>query len=193
MLEVKNIVNREINGIPKMEYWVQMQVQMEVCELNECDFLETRFIEYANLAEYEADTITPYKGRMMLFMTANGKPLYEYEPIISVSNDICNDVSDTWHESMMEKNQSLTWIKNIYWKLDQLSCVLVLRNKLWFKVAVPQLKELWTIIEKEKESGYSHRQPKKTQRSKIVGAANIGAANSSEDLIMKSQCYINIL
>ena len=71
MLEVKNIVNREINGIPKMEYWVQMQVQMEVCELNECDFLETRFIEYASLAEYEADTITPYKGRMMLFMTAN--------------------------------------------------------------------------------------------------------------------------
>ena len=119
-------------------------------------------------------------GQTARFMTANGKPLYEYAPIIS------DDVSDTWHESMMEKNQSLTWIKNIYWKLDQLSCVLVLRNKLWFKAAVPQLKEIWTIIEKEKESGYSHRQPKKTQRSKLIGAANIG-----EDLIvMKSQCYI---
>ena len=32
MLEVKNIVNREINGIPKLEYWVQMQLQMEVCD-----------------------------------------------------------------------------------------------------------------------------------------------------------------
>jgi putative phage-type endonuclease len=39
MLEIKNIVNREINGIPKKEYWVQMQLQMEVCELDECDFL----------------------------------------------------------------------------------------------------------------------------------------------------------
>ena len=38
MLEVKNIVNRDITGIPKPEYWIQMQVQMEVCELNECDF-----------------------------------------------------------------------------------------------------------------------------------------------------------
>ena len=29
MLEIKNIVNREINGIPKKEYWIQMQQQME--------------------------------------------------------------------------------------------------------------------------------------------------------------------
>ena len=43
MLEIKNIVNREINGIPKKEYWIQMQLQMEVCELDECDFLETKF------------------------------------------------------------------------------------------------------------------------------------------------------
>ena len=46
MLEIKNIVNREITGIPKKEYWVQMQLQMEVCNLPECDFLETRFKEY---------------------------------------------------------------------------------------------------------------------------------------------------
>ena len=27
MLEIKNIVNREINGIPKSEYWIQMQTK----------------------------------------------------------------------------------------------------------------------------------------------------------------------
>ena len=45
MLEIKNVVSREITGIPKMEYWIQMQLQMEVCNLNECDFLETKFVE----------------------------------------------------------------------------------------------------------------------------------------------------
>ena len=51
MLEIKNIVNREITGIPKKEYWVQMQMQMEVCAIyEECDFLETRFKEYENEA-----------------------------------------------------------------------------------------------------------------------------------------------
>jgi len=52
MLEIKNIVNREINGIPKKEYWIQMQLQMEVCDLDECDFLETKFVEYETANEF---------------------------------------------------------------------------------------------------------------------------------------------
>jgi putative phage-type endonuclease len=48
MVEIKNIVNREITGIPKEEYWIQMQVQLETCDLDECDFIETRFREYEN-------------------------------------------------------------------------------------------------------------------------------------------------
>ena len=42
MLEIKNTVSRVITGIPKLEYWIQMQIQMEVCDLNECDFLEMK-------------------------------------------------------------------------------------------------------------------------------------------------------
>ena len=30
MLEIKNIVNREITGEPKKEYWIQMQMQMNI-------------------------------------------------------------------------------------------------------------------------------------------------------------------
>ena len=39
LLEIKNPKSREITGIPKKEYWVQMQIQIEVWDLNECDFL----------------------------------------------------------------------------------------------------------------------------------------------------------
>jgi hypothetical protein len=46
MLEIKNPVNREIDGIPSEAYWIQMQLQMEVCDLDECDFVETQFREY---------------------------------------------------------------------------------------------------------------------------------------------------
>jgi hypothetical protein len=46
MLEIKNVVNREINGIPIEEYWIQTQLQMQVCDCDECDFLETSFKEY---------------------------------------------------------------------------------------------------------------------------------------------------
>ena len=48
MVEIKNIVNREMNGVPSKAYWIQMQVQMETCELEECDFFETRICEYSD-------------------------------------------------------------------------------------------------------------------------------------------------
>lgn len=182
MLEVKNIVNREITGIPKMEYWVQMQLQMEVCELNECDFLETRFIEYPDKETFDSDLETPYKGMLMLFMTGEGKPIYEYAPLTSDGEKL-----DDWQEAMMEKNSTLSWMKNIYWKLDQISCVLVLRNKMWFAAAVPQLKAIWDTIEKEKQTGYSHREPKR------AGGVKVKKMNSNgEDIEMKAQCFITI-
>ena len=85
MLEVKNIVNREITGIPKLEYWIQMQLQMEVCNLNECDFLETRFKEYESKEEFMADgefhaTASGKPKGVMMFFMKEGQPLYEYAP-----------------------------------------------------------------------------------------------------------------
>jgi hypothetical protein len=41
------------------------------------------------------------------------------------------------------------------------SCVLVLRNKDWFKNNIPQLEKVWKIIEQERVSGYEHRAPVK--------------------------------
>ncbi len=55
MLEIKNPVSRVISGTPKKEYWVQMQIQMEVWDLDECDFLETSFKEFESYDDYEKD------------------------------------------------------------------------------------------------------------------------------------------
>ena len=55
MLEIKNVFSRELTGIPKLDYWIQTQLQMEVCDLNECDFLETNFMEYENREQFMMD------------------------------------------------------------------------------------------------------------------------------------------
>ena len=59
--------------------------QMEVCNLNECDFLETKFLEYENYKEFICDGIIKtadgkQKGIFVLFFE-NGKPYYEYPPV----------------------------------------------------------------------------------------------------------------
>ena len=180
MLEVKNIVNREINGKPKLEYWIQMQLQMEVCELNECDFLETRFKEYENHDDFiqdgtfERTNEDKIKGTIIQFAD-NNVPVYEYAPL-----DITEDKYNKWEISIMEKNNSLTWIRNIHWYLDEISCILVLRNKFWFSVAKPVIEDIWKVIEEERVNGYEHRGPKKRKVS-----------NHLSSTIKTPQCHIN--
>jgi putative phage-type endonuclease len=167
MLEIKNIVNREITGIPKKEYWIQTQLQMEVCDLDECDFLETKFTEYENFKEFcddgnEEKTVKgEFKGIIMYFNTKEGRPFYLYKPLELLSYTEIDD----WEEKMIEKYESeehnMLWIKNHYWKLEKLSCVLILRNKKWFQDNIIQLEKVWNIILKERETGYEHRAPVK--------------------------------
>ena len=166
MLEIKNIVNREINGIPKTEYWVQMQMQMECCNLNECDFLECRFIEYENKEVFDADGTfmrnanDKLKGIIMCFFE-DTQPLYEYAPFNSTKEEI-----EKWQDDIMDKHADISWIKNIYWKLEEVSCVLVPRQPEWFKNVLPEFCEVWNTIEKERISGYEHRQPTRRNQPK---------------------------
>ena len=39
--------------------------------------------------------------------------------------------------------------KTYYWYLDEFSCVVVKRNRLWFNEAKNKIKEVWDIIQKE--------------------------------------------
>ena len=175
MLEIKNVVSREINGIPKMEYWIQMQIQMETCDLNECDFLETKFIEYESEEEflndgsYTLSADNKVKGRFVLF-TINGKYHYEYPPLYCTQ-----EIYDEWEKYILDKHyndDNSEWIQNIFWKLEKYSNILVLRNKLWFKNSIPQIEKLWNTIVDERITGYQHRMPnlkKRTNTTKNTG------------------------
>jgi len=163
MLEIKNIVNRVIDGIPKKEYWIQMQLQMEICNLDECDFLETQFIEYDNEqifindgSEFITTATGEMKGIIMYFSDANGVPIYIYKPL-----RMCKLNFDIWEMEQMNKYSELTWIKNIYWKLEKYSCVLVLRNNIWFKNNIMEMQQFWNIILNERNVGCQHRAPTK--------------------------------
>jgi len=176
MLEIKNIVNREITGIPKKEYWIQMQLQMEVCDLEDCDFLECVFKEYANEAEFMADTngiafnktaSGEFKGVMAMFYQGSS-PMYEYCPI----NTVTSTNYDAWMDDMMERNNGKLFVKYIYWRLELTSCVYIPRNREWFAANVLQFRHAWETIQREKVSGFDHRKPVK----KVAAVSKKGAS-----------------
>lgn len=192
MLEIKNIVNREIDGIPKKEYWIQMQLQMEVCELDECDFLETKFTEYEDYNSYLYDSSddlyedeeglefqhiclskdNQIKGIIIYFHTKEGKPFYKYKPLELIHIEEINK----WQENIVDYYQTnpeynYIFMKTIYWKLEKISCVLVCRNYKWFEDNINSLKEIWTIIEQERISGYEHRAPNRKQKKELIDSS----------------------
>lgn len=167
MLEIKNPTTREISGIPKEEYWVQMQLQMEVCGLNQCDFLETKFSEYESKEAFEEDgdfyksKDNQYKGVVMHFIV-NEDNYYEYAPFQCSPEEFT-----VWEEQMMHKHENDTWLKHLYWRLDFVSCVLVTRNEKWFQHTRHHLENIWKIIEEERVSGkWTERKAKSTPRKR---------------------------
>jgi len=183
MVEIKNIVNRDIDGIPLDAYWVQMQIQMEVADLDECDFVETRIKEYASKEEFYAST-NPWKGLVLTFvpritiestmrnntmvttMSVAKKSFYEYF-LLNSSPDV--NVNE-WIQSMKDQHKDYVVANMVYWGLDQYSCVLVKRNRAWFNAAIPVMDKLWQTVEKERVTGCEHRAPKKRE-PKVIALA----------------------
>ena len=201
MLEIKNIVNREIT-VPSKAYWVQMQIQMETCDLDECDFLETRFKEYENEeAFYAPDNKHEHRGVILYFiervsiggsLTGNenseegggggyplaqqysGAPKYVYMPL---DIELTKESIEAWVETTRAKmRRSWSLYTTLYWYLDELSCVLVERNRTWFKHAQPQIEETWNTILTERETGFEHRAAKK----KVVKLEVVNGENGSD-------------
>ena len=100
------------------------------------------------------------------------------------------DDFEIWEQGQMEKMENgddknenkFTWIKNIYWKLEQYSCILVQRNKKWFHDNIATLEKLWKTVELERKTGFDHRAPQK--RVKKIDASLVGESNGG--------CLINI-
>ena len=229
MIEIKNIVNRDITGIPKEEYWIQMQIQMETCDLNECDFVETRFKEYENEEDFFTNKDLHVRSGVILYfinktlsnpssssdfrgsassstpplLQTTNIPHYEYMDLnILLKRNGSTSPKDKkldrgdervlinkWINTKKEELKDLYTLYEVqYWYLDEISIVLVERNKDWFKSVVPRIENFWKIIEKERVEGYEHRNVKK----KIHKTEIFNDENSSNKIINNMQNNNNI-
>lgn len=169
MLEIKNIYNRDMNGIPSEAYWIQIQIQLECCDLDVCDFVETRFKEYNSHVEFfEESNKERIRGLMLHFVPKDGKsnvPLYKYMPLDISLNE---NSMDEWISQCKNEIPEHTIYAKIHWYLDEILMSTVERNQMWFKSALPMIKETWETIERERISGYEHRASKKRNVNEVM-------------------------
>jgi hypothetical protein len=161
-VEFKSVTTREITGVPTLEYWIQMQMQMEVCDLEACDFAETKFVEYDTYEDFVRDsefgnyTVSHDSCKMKGCMLRFHGGQVEYMP-----DTIYHHVAFTeWVKATLDASTVVGGMPEFhFWKLDVFSCVTVRRNRTWFEAALPHLQDLWDTIQIEKHGDFSHRAP----------------------------------
>lgn len=166
LVEIKNIYNRDMDGTPSEPYWIQIQSQLACCDLDFCDFVETRFKEYESETEYKEDTTTDrMRGLILHMVPKDGKsniPLYKYMSLDNL------DYSAWTEDISLSLSDTHVIYKKIYWYLDDIQMSTITRNDKWFDAAVPIFKETWGIIQTERISGYEHRAPKKRVTPEVI-------------------------
>ena len=156
-----------------------MQIQMETCDLDECDFIETRFKECDNKDDFYnlSNETSVIKGvylcllerrlngaDMLLF--SNNVPKYIY---MSIQPVLTKEDIEAWIDKIKYDYRETHIIYTThFWYLDEFSCILVKRNKMWFAAVLPQILDTWKIIEHERIHGYEHRAPKKRVSSELI-------------------------
>ena len=156
MLEIKCPSSRVIDGIIPEGYYCQVQMQLEVCELDRCDFLECKLKEYTSEDDYINDnfngnnfynSIGFEKGVVAeYFVLADKKYKFDYSPIGILGQDL-----EDWKNKAMSKyehmnDKSIIFASFSYWYLEEVSCIPIYRNQEWFNNVYPVLKKCWDEI-----------------------------------------------
>lgn len=160
MLEIKCPSSRKITGTPPSYYWCQVQGQLEVCELDRCDFLECSLKEYENESEYMNDhfennfNLNKFgheKGVVAEFYKKSSKSFfYDYSPVSLLGEDL-----KVWKDMIVKKHETdeIIFASFAYWYLEEVSCVPIYRNQEWFNTAKVQLEIFWNKVLKYRVLG----------------------------------------
>ena len=148
MIEIKNPLTRNIIGAPKPEYYVQTQIQMEVCGLNQCNFIECKIEEYLCLEDYMDDNSIDYKGIILEYTDSDYKRIRHYSPM-----NISGQKLEEWLNEKRKLAVEYQDINEVYWFLKTYSCYEVFRDKIWFEEVRPILQNTWWEVLKYRANG----------------------------------------
>ena len=147
LIEIKSPKTRQPGAFVPDEYYVQMQIQMEVCDLDAVDFVEAQFkqrrietLSETSIAAYKKAT---WKGRIEVrgFLDEQATWRYRYsEPVEDMEDAAFDPNSDL--ESLPLLESSVWWLQKDGWFHRT-----VLRNSAWWNsVGWPNAQLFWAEV-----------------------------------------------
>jgi len=162
MLEIKCPPKRVFTKEVPEHYWMQMQGQLETCDLDECDFLQVKITEYNTIDEYIQDTFmiddkivegmnehNLPKGSTLTFTSLiNDQRIYEYKycPLYQSTQQIMEWAEKTTYEYKQTNPEKQYKVSQEFWKIERYECTLVLRDRNWWLDTVPNIINFWSEV-----------------------------------------------
>ena len=159
MLEIKCPYSRKIeDGVIPEKYKMQIQGQLAVCKLKECDYIECVFKSLDDVDEYLAldESHGGNHGIIAEYYNPRGEYVYYYsEPHRTPQecvDDICNnrDSSDSRERDVRIHEEKLKFSKYTYWRLDEMIIQRVVFNAKAWETIVPKINTFWESVEEYK-------------------------------------------
>ncbi len=183
MLEIKCPPMRQIKTVGKVRgdicptyYWDQVQIQLETCDLDECDFWQCNIKEYMSEKDFLADTMssepfrskkTGYEKGVLIQLLPKDKlfdkksPDFDIEKYnqavygsatfihptkIEMTPQECLDWIKTTSEKVPDTHPDCYVDKEVYWYLNNSHNVLIKRERDWFAESIPKLQKMWDRV-----------------------------------------------
>lgn len=181
MLEIKCPFSRKIltegkikGEICPLHYWIQVQLQLECCELDECDFWQCSIEEYQNREEFIKDTdkLEPFRSLEFGFekgcviqilpkkkckyaskLSSNysevvySEAKFIYPPSIEMTPNECDMwISKTLFE-LGNTHPKYYFDKIKYWKLKESHNDTIKRDIEWFNENLSTMTTVWNYVE----------------------------------------------
>jgi len=183
MLEIKCPPRRQIKTTGKVRgdicptyYWDQVQIQLETCDLDECDFWQCNIIEYKSEKEFLEDTMVsePFRSKKTGFEkgvlvqllpkdkffdknspefdeekyneAVYGSATFIHPTKIEMTPDDCKEWIKNTCDKVKDTHPQCYVDKVVYWYLNNSHNVMIPRDRKWFAESIPKLQKMWDRV-----------------------------------------------
>jgi len=149
LVEFKAPISRVIeSGVVPKNYWHQMQIQMEVTDVDRCDYFE---VNLRSQAKTSMGALTEGPTKYFGYVYSIGKiqhPYVEPQPYRYAYSKLNEPTPDTTTIDLQEGD---TLLEIIPWELLGYNLVPVHRSHTWFNSIVPSLAQFWEDVEQARQ------------------------------------------
>lgn len=134
MVEIKCPFKRKITGEIPLQYYYQIQGQLDVCGLDECDYFECEFGTYDTKEEFiENKENSLYRG---IIVEKEGNKF-----IYSTLNTVNNNYVNNFLINNTDKGEKI-----VFWYLRNYNMKRVIKDEKFVKEKLDQLEDVWNKI-----------------------------------------------